>query len=122
MFKKLKQWLTSFSPKPIIAHVPIAGLQYYRAAELSTLMHQGDELSFEHKPNNPHDPDAIMVFWLRNKIGYIPSSHAKCLKNLLQEHQSLYGKIIELDTNTGESRWVKINIYPHPNTLEIKQT
>lgn len=100
---------------PIIAHVPIAGLKYYRAAELSELMKSGDELSFAHEPDNEHDPDAIIIFWNRNKIGYIPSSHAKLMHSLLDKYQHLCGKIVEIDPDAGESRWVKINVYPQKN-------
>lgn len=111
MLKFLSQLLSKKST-PIIAHVPIAGLKYYRAVELATLMHQGDTLSFEHEPNNPHDPNAIMIFWNRNKIGYIPSEHAKVLHQLLEQHQKLSGKIVEIDPAAGESHWVKLNVYP----------
>lgn len=111
MFKCLSRLLKKKSP-PIIARVPIAGLKYYRAVELATLMHRGDTLSLEHEANNPYDPDAIMIFWNRNKIGYIPSEHAKALHELLAQHQQLHGKIVEIDPAAGESRWVKLNVYP----------
>ena len=110
----LKRFSRLFAKKgaPIIARLPIAGLKYYRAAELATLMQRGDMLSLEHEANNPHDPNAVMIFWNRNKIGYVPSEPAKLLHELLAKHQKLSGKIVEIDPAAGESRWVKLNIYP----------
>ena len=53
-----------------------------------------------------------MIFWNRNKLGYVPSEHAKLLHELLAKHQKLSGKIVEIDPAAGESHWVKLNIYP----------
>lgn len=99
-------------PEPIIAHVPIAGLRYYRAEALSNLMQRGDELDLRLEPNNPHDPNAIMIFWHQNKIGYVPSASAEQLQTLLKQYRNIAGKIIAIDPESGEQRWVKLNIYP----------
>lgn len=96
----------------IVRHLPIAGLQYYRAAELSELMHQGDELNLEHEAENPHDPNAVMVLWHQNKIGYIPSDYAGELSALIAEHPHICAKIVEITPEKGESRWVKLSVYP----------
>lgn len=98
--------------QPLLARVPIAGLQYYRAAELQELMQQGDELTLAHEADNPHDPNAVIIFWNRNKIGYIPSEHAKDISTMLDRCQNLYAKIEEIDPASGEGRWVKLSLYP----------
>lgn len=95
MFHFLSRWFKKM-PEPIIARVPIAGLQYYRATELSTLMHRGDELTLVHEAENPHDSHAVMVLWHRNKIGYVPSDHAAQLSAMLSNHQQIFGKIVEI--------------------------
>ncbi|MFC2613525.1 MAG: hypothetical protein ACFNX9_09055, partial [Eikenella corrodens] len=38
MWKKLKKWFRR-APQPVVAQVPVAGLAYYRAEDLATLMH-----------------------------------------------------------------------------------
>lgn len=111
MFETLNR-LFKKQPEPIITQVPIAGLKYYRAVELSDLMRSGDELTFSHEADNEHDPDAVVIFWNRNKIGYIPSSHAKQIRNLMDKYQMILGKIKHIDPEAGESRWVTLNIYP----------
>ncbi len=97
--------------RPLVAHVPIAGMRYYRAAELSELMHKGDELTLEHEADNPHDPNAVMILWHRNKIGYVPGTHAKQISGMIDEHCQVCGKIVAIDPQGGESRWVKLTIY-----------
>ena len=75
MWKKLKKWFRR-APQPVVAQVPVAGLAYYRAEDLATLMHRGDLLDLRHEPDNEHDAHAIMIFWHNNKIGYVPGADA----------------------------------------------
>lgn len=110
MLKFMKR-LFDHQNRSIVAHVPIAGIRYYRAAELSELMHKGDELSLEHEISNPHDPNAVMIFWHRNKIGYVPSAHARQISEMIDEHREVCGKIVAIDPEAGESHWVTLNIY-----------
>lgn len=110
MFKFVKR-LFGKEPRSIVAHVPIAGMRYYRAAELSELMHTGDELTLEHEAENPHDPNAVMILWHRNKIGYVPGTHARLISGMIDEHRHVCGKIVAIDPKGGESRWVQLNIY-----------
>ncbi|MBV7434143.1 HIRAN domain-containing protein [Cardiobacteriaceae bacterium TAE3-ERU3] len=100
------------APQPIVERVPIAGLQYYRANDLVQFMDRGDTLDLVQEPGNPHDPNAIMVEWRHNKIGYIPSEEAKNVRKLLKRHKCICAKITEIDPAANERRWVKLNIYP----------
>lgn len=110
MWKKLKK-LLRHTP-PVAAQVPVAGLAYYRAEELATLMQRGDLLELRHEPDNPHDANAVMIFWHQNIIGYVPSEYTSELQSLLNRHRRLCGKIVKIDLNGDEHRWVKFNIYP----------
>ena len=111
MWKKLKKWFRR-APQPVVAQVPVAGLAYYRAEDLATLMHRGDLLDLRQEPDNEHDAHAIMIFWHNNKIGYVPSEYARELNNLLGDCDRLCGKIVTIDPESEERRWVKFNIYP----------
>lgn len=112
MFNRIKSLFKRQSAQPIFAHVPIAGLRYYRAEDLSTLMQRGDELTLRFEPDNPHDANAIMILWHQNKIGYVPSDYSKELHALLTQYRSICGKIVAIDPESEENRWVKLNIYP----------
>ena len=105
------------TPQPVVAQVPVAGLAYYRAEDIASLMHGGDLLDLRHKPDNPHDANAVMIFWHNKKIGYVPSEYARELQSLLDRHDSLCGKIVEIDPHSEEHRWVKFNIYPPRKVL-----
>ena len=115
MWKKLKK-LLRHTP-PVAAQVPVAGLAYYRAEELASLMQRGDLLELRHEPDNPHDANAVMIFWHQNIIGYVPSEYARDLQGLLDRHDTLCGKIVEIDPHSDEHRWVKFNIYPPRKNL-----
>ena len=50
-------------------------------------------------------------------LGYVPSEYARELQSLLDRHDSLCGKIVEIDPHSEEHRWVKFNIYPPRKAL-----
>ncbi|MDO4643003.1 MAG: HIRAN domain-containing protein [Cardiobacteriaceae bacterium] len=107
----LKKWFRRM-PRPVVAQVPVAGLAYYRAEDLAALMHRGDFLDLRHEPDNPHDANAIMILWHNNKIGYVPGNYARDLQGLFVRDDSVCGKIVDIDPQSDEHRWVKFNIYP----------
>ena len=67
--------------------------------------------------DNPHDANAVMIFWHHNKIGYVPSEYTDDLQKLLSHHSNLCGKIVEIDRHSEDHRWVKFNIYPSRENL-----
>lgn len=103
MFGKSKQTL-------ITAKIPIAGLRYYRAQELASLMHKGDELSLIHEADNPHDENAVAVMWNRNLIGYLPRQYCAQIVELLKT-QKIFAKITAIEPHEDASQWVILDIY-----------
>ncbi len=60
-----------------IAEFSIAGLQHYRGDDLAEMISVGDNLNLQLEPHNAYDPNAIIVMWHHNKIGYVPASFSK---------------------------------------------
>lgn len=52
----------------------VAGFQYYDGAMVLGVMKAGDSVQFALEPDNPHDPEAIVLSCSGAKIGYVPKS------------------------------------------------
>lgn len=75
MFEFVPQYFSSHKPSFI---TDVAGLSKinFNLSQLSL----GDELSFKKEPNNPADPNAVMVCYKGEKIGYIKKGHNSIFK------------------------------------------
>lgn len=110
MWRKIKNWWRR-QPYILARHMPIAGLQYYRAEELASWMRCGDELDLVPEPDNPHDPHAVMVLWHRNKIGYMPGEQARRVRGLLGRRMSMKARIVAICPERGLSQWLECDVY-----------
>lgn len=111
MWYKMKD-LWQRRPQAIVKRLPVAGLQYYRAGELAQWIRCGDTLDLVPEADNPHDPNAIMVMWHHNKIGYVPVEQAQRLRNLLNKRLHFKGRVVSISPENGTSRWLECDIYP----------
>lgn len=93
-----------------IAEVSIAGLQHYRGNDLAELIKVGDQLDLQRQPNNPHDPNAIIVMWHNNKIGYIPRALAQDINRQLTAGMSIDATIIDIKPVRFGRKWIKIRL------------
>lgn len=51
--------------------VRIAGAQYADGYKIWPIFNIGDQLSLIPEPTNPHDPNAVQVWYAGNRLGYI---------------------------------------------------
>ena len=110
MWQKIKIW-SRRSPQMIARHIPIAGLQYYRAADVADLMRCGDMLHLVPELDYPHDPHAIVVLWHRNKIGYMPGEHARHLHDVIGKSLNVKARIAAICPERGLSKWLECDVY-----------
>jgi hypothetical protein len=52
--------------------LPVAGFRFHQGPEVLELLRAGDPLEFTREPENPHDPLAVRIGWLRVHPGYLP--------------------------------------------------
>mgnify|MGYP003336727829 FL=1 len=64
--------LTWAQTSMIVQQSPLAGFQYYPGKALGNEMKVGDALTLQRQPSNPHDANAVIVFWNGQRLGYIP--------------------------------------------------
>lgn len=50
----------------------VAGMRYWDGALVLDELKVGANLTMIVEENNPHDPDAVAIYWKDTKIGYVP--------------------------------------------------
>lgn len=50
----------------------VAGMRYWDGALVLDELKVGANLTMIVEENNPHDPDAVALYWKDTKIGYVP--------------------------------------------------
>ncbi len=87
----------------------VAGTSHITGIEdLEPHLQVGDKLDFYREPNNPYDPQAIVVKIADGvKIGYIPQKDNIVFARLMDSGKLLFGKITAKET---KGSWTKIEI------------
>lgn len=93
-----------------LAEVAIAGLQHYRGNDLAELVKVGDTLILQPEPHNAYDPNAVMVMWEHNKMGYIPASLARDIRRQMQNGVEVVATIVEIKPVRFGRKWIKIRL------------
>ncbi len=61
----------------------LAGFAYYDGLEIIDKLQIGTKVSLTLETDNPHDPDAIAIYYENTKLGYVPASHNILLSTYL---------------------------------------
>ena len=76
--------------------------------ELEPKLQTGDKLNFFREPDNPFDPQAIVI---RNadgaKVGYVPKADNLIFSRLMDAGKLLFGRIVEKEI---KGTWLRISI------------
>ena len=84
----------------------VAGFQYYAGENLWQAIAPGDELWLLREPGNPHDNQAVALFWKGYKIGYVPRRDNTVIAQLLDRGIPLECRITE--KNESPDPWQRI--------------
>ena len=61
----------------------IAGFAYYDGLEVIDELVLGATVTLRAEPDNPHDPDAVAIYFGKVKLGYVPQTKNGYVSNLL---------------------------------------
>jgi hypothetical protein len=69
----------------------IAGFTYYDGVDVFENLKIGAPLSLKAEPENPHDPNAVAIYYEEVKIGFVPRSENGLLRKFLNlGHTNLF--------------------------------
>lgn len=63
-----------YEPSRVLLSFHIAGFQYADGALVLGDLKVGDKLSLCAERDNPHDPEAVAIYYGKTKLGYVPGN------------------------------------------------
>lgn len=91
----------------------VAGMRYWDGALVLDELKVGANLTMIVEENNPHDPDAVALYWENTKIGYIPKDSNWLPAQLLRfgHNDVLECRILKVNTEADTWKQVQAGIY-----------
>lgn len=77
----------------VIQHSRLAGFRHHAAPALWRALRPGAPLGLRAERDNPHDPQAVAVYWHGHKLGYLPRAQNLVAARLLGRRRPLSGRV-----------------------------
>lgn len=90
----------------LIQSSPLAGSQFHALPEVVDRIRVGDLLTLKREPDNPHDRNAIQVFWQGHMLGFVPRRENKAIARAMDRNQPLIARVVAL--RPEESPWRRL--------------
>lgn len=96
-----------------IADFNVAGMRYWDGALVLDELKVGANLTMVVENDNPHDPDAVALYWGNAKLGYIPQESNWFPAQLLRfgHNDVLECRILKVDKEADTWKQVRVGIY-----------
>ncbi len=91
----------------------IRGFQYWDGALVVSQMKVGDALEIQAEDDNPHDPDAVALYFEGSKLGYVPASNNAFLAQLLYFGHTdvVEARVLQVDLDEGPWNQVRVGLF-----------
>ena len=90
----------------IVQQSPLAGFQYYPGKALGNEMKVGDALTLQREPSNPHNANAMIVFWSGQWLGYIPRQENSDVARQMDQGATVKARIVKM--TAARNPWQRI--------------
>lgn len=75
----------------------VAGIPFHHTHEIWYLLQPEDVLTLRREPDNPHDANAIEVFWGETKLGYVPRAENTILARMMDKGRQVTAILTEVN-------------------------
>ena len=91
----------------------IAGMRYWDGAFIVGELKPGENLTLVPEPQNPHDCDAVAIYWEDTKLGYVPCDENDFLAQLLcfGHVDVIECRILKVDPKGEPYKQVRVGLY-----------
>jgi len=97
----------------VIQHSRLAGFRHHAAPQVWSALSRGSSLNLQTESDNPHDPDAVAVYWRGAKLGYLPRGENLVASRLLARRRSLSARIRRLVPEAEHDRRLELDVLMH---------
>lgn len=94
----------------VIQESPLAGFEHHKAGHVWPFLREGDLLRLIRETTNPHDPNAVAVYFRGDKLGYVPRLENAAVAQLLDRGAPLVARIICLREEPNPWRRVRLSV------------
>lgn len=95
----------------IVQQSPLAGFQYYQGKALWDEMKVGDTLTLQREPSNPHDANAVIVFWNGQRLGYIPRKENSDVARQIDRGAPVKARIVKMTEARNPWQRIAFEVY-----------
>lgn len=95
----------------LLQESPLAGFQYHRGHGVWSFLRVGGALRLKREPHNRHDPNAIAVWFMNDKLGYVPRNENEKLAAMMDRGELLEAQITRLLDEDDPWRRVRFEVY-----------
>jgi hypothetical protein len=99
----------------LLQESPLAGYQYHRASGVWPFLRVGEALKLRREPGNPHDPNAIAVWYKNEHLGYVPRLENRTLAQMLDRGERLEARIVRLLDDENPWRRIRFRVDLKPD-------
>jgi len=88
----------------------IAGFTYYNGVDVFEDLKIGKELLLKAEPENPYDPNAVAIYYQKDKLGFVPRDKNDALSKFLNLGYSdmFEVKINQVNPNTYPEKQIRV--------------
>ena len=92
----------------LIQKSPVAGFQFHAGEEIWPSLTVGERLNLVREPCNPHDENAVAVYFQGEQLGYVPRSENAAVAQMMDRGERVEARVERLSVD--EDPWNRIGI------------
>jgi hypothetical protein len=97
----------------LIQHTALAGFRHHAAPRLWPALRRRALLTLRREPENPHDANAVALYWRGEKIGYVPRGENLVVARLLDRRRRLSARIAFLTPCAEGNQRIRVSVLMH---------
>lgn len=97
----------------VIQRSALSGFRHHAAPGVWPALRRREPLTLRREADNPHDPDAVAVYWKGRKLGYLPRGENFLVARLLDRERALSARIERLVPEAQRNRRVRLQVLLH---------
>ena len=94
----------------VIQESPLAGFEYHKGHHVWSFLREGDALRLIREATNPHDANAVAVYFRGDKLGYLPRRENVAVAQLLDRGHELDARIVRLRDESNPWRRIRFSV------------
>lgn len=99
------------SVRLLIQSSPLAGFNYHQARAVFANLRNGDALALLRESDNPHDANAVSVYWREHKLGYVPRAENAALAWAMDRGEAVMARVSRLQVHRNPRLRVEFEVF-----------